>query len=430
MRILELTSPNDCLRYLQRPRKDKNSLRSDVMKIMEAVRTTGDRALFELTEKLDGVKLSSVIADERMLRKSADKVTQKLVLALELALENIETFHRAQLPKDEMLETKPGVSCFRRSVALEKVGLYVPGGSAPLFSTLLMLGTPARIAGCEHIAVASPPLPDGTVHPAIAWVARALDVDRVYLLGGAQAIAALAYGTESVESVHKIYGPGNQYVTAAKELVQEDGVAIDMPAGPSEVLVVVDDSADDDFVAADLLAQAEHGPDSQVVLVGCSLSKIESIVACCYKQLPALPRAKIAEQALGHSIALVVQNLEQALLVSNLYAPEHLILALERPRELVPLVKHAGSVFLGHFSPEAAGDYASGTNHSLPTFGWARSTAGVSLDSFLKKITFQEISPQGLSVIGPAIEVLAEAEGLEGHRRSISLRLENLKDSQ
>lgn len=397
-----------------------------VREIIGEVRSEGDRRLKALTERYDGAKLERLDlpqADIAAIASQIDRIEQR---ALEIAFANIHRFHAVQTKRERRVETVPGVTCWRELRPIEKVGLYVPGGSASLPSTLLMLGVPARIAGCKEIVVCTPPLPNGQITPALAYCLQLLQVERVFLVGGAQAIAAMAFGTETIPRVDKIFGPGNQYVTKAKELVQgEFQVAIDLPAGPSEVLVIGDGEANPTYVAADLLAQAEHGPDSQAILVSTTAELIENVSSELVRQLTTLPRNEIARSALERSYAVRVHSLEEAMEFSNRYAPEHLILATENYQSLIPLVRNAGSVFLGPLTAESMGDYASGTNHTLPTSGYARSYSGVSVDSFVKKITFQHIDEQGLKNLGPTVEVLARMENLEAHGRAVTVRLEN-----
>ncbi|MCX8149264.1 histidinol dehydrogenase [Thermaurantimonas aggregans] len=412
---------------LHRPAADTRALESAVLPILEAVKLRGDAALREYTARFDGVALTDFSVSESEFQAAEESCPKDLKKAIRLAQKNIETFHRSQIEKHEEVETLPGVRCWRRSVPIERVGLYVPGGSAPLYSTLLMLGVPARIAGCSEIVVCTPPQPDGTVHPAILFTAKTLGLSKVFKVGGAQAIAAMAYGTESIPAVYKIFGPGNAYVTAAKQLVARDGVAIDLPAGPSEVAVICDATAQPAFVAADLLSQAEHGTDSQVLLITWDENTLKAVMREVERQLTDLPRRDIAQKALENSKAILVNTPDEALQLSNAYAPEHLIIACADARALAQRVTNAGSVFIGHYSCESAGDYASGTNHTLPTGGYARAYSGVSLDSFVKKITFQHLSPDGLRRLGPVIETMAEAENLSAHRRAVSIRLNYLK---
>lgn len=398
-----------------------------VQQIFEDVHQRGDAALLDYAQRFDGADLSGGLrVSLEELTAAAAQVPAELQAAIRQAYANILRFHEAQVPQPEQVETMPGVHCWRRAVPVQRVGLYIPGGTAPLFSTLLMLGVPARLAACPEVVLCTPPQRDGSVNPVILFTAQLLGITTIIKAGGAQAVAALTGGTASVPAVDKIFGPGNRYVTAAKQLATRYGVAIDMPAGPSEVLVIADASANPAFVAADLLSQAEHGPDSQVILLSDSLSILEATQAEVARQLQELPRAEVAAQALQESRAILLRTPEEMLYFSNRYAPEHLILAVENPEQLAEGVTSAGSVFLGHLTPEAAGDYASGTNHTLPTNGYARNYSGVSLDSFLKKITFQRLSTEGLRNVGPVVELMAEAEGLRAHARAITLRLESL----
>ena len=400
-----------------------------VRAIFDQVRADGDAALVRMASELDQASLTSLLVSEAEFAAAAAQVPADLQAAIRQARANLETFHAAQRDPELRVETMPGVACSRRAVPVQRVGLYVPGGSAPLFSTLLMLGVPARLAGCPQVVVCTPPRPDGTVSPVILFVAQLLGITTVVKAGGAQAIAALALGTASVPAVDKIFGPGNRYVTAAKQLAAaEAGVAIDMPAGPSEVLVIADETANPAFVAADLLSQAEHGPDSQVVVLGTSAALLAQVRAETTRQLATLPRRELAARALDNSRAILLPDAAAMLAFSNQYAPEHLILATDNAEALAQEVTNAGSVFLGHLTPEAVGDYASGTNHTLPTSGYARQYSGVSLDSFVKKITFQRLSPVGLRALGPAVEIMAEAEGLAAHARAVTLRLDSLAD--
>ncbi|TGE18092.1 histidinol dehydrogenase [Hymenobacter elongatus] len=398
-----------------------------VAQIFADVRQRGDAALLEYAQQLDGadVRAGLRVTPEEMQASQA-QVPAELQTAIRQAHANIRRFHEAQRPTEERVETMPGVLCWRRAVPVQRVGLYIPGGTAPLFSTLLMLGVPARLAGCPEVVLCTPPQKDGSVNPVILFTAQLLNITTIIKAGGAQAVAALCGGTESVPAVDKIFGPGNRYVTAAKQLATRYGVAIDMPAGPSEVLVIADETANPVFVAADLLSQAEHGPDSQVILLSDSLAMLEATQVEVQRQLATLPRATVAAQALAESRAILLRTAEEMLFFSNQYAPEHLILAVKNPEQLAEGVTSAGSVFLGHLTPEAAGDYASGTNHTLPTNGYARNYSGVSLDSFLKKITFQRITAEGLHGLGSVVETMAEAEGLTAHARAITLRLETL----
>lgn len=417
----------DWAQILARPVFDVSELFGRVGEILREIKTDGDLALKELTKKFDGVALDQFQVTPEEFAEAENLVGNDLKDAIQLAAGNISVFHEAQLVEPRKIETQPGVVCWQKQVPVGKVGLYVPGGSAPLFSTVLMLAIPARIAGCREVVLCSPPDKNGKIHPAILFAARVAGVSKVFKLGGVQAIGAMAYGTLSVPKVDKIFGPGNQYVTAAKQLVSISDVAIDMPAGPSEVAVVADETSEPAFVASDLLSQAEHGPDSQVVLFTTNIKVVEKVAGEVERQLEPLPRKEIAQKALGNSVAIVMDD--EALLVDliNEYAPEHLILATKKYYEIASRIENAGSVFLGQFTPESAGDYASGTNHTLPTNGWAKSFSGVNLDSFMKKITFQEISPEGLKNLGQVVETMAAAELLDAHKNAVTLRLEYLK---
>jgi histidinol dehydrogenase len=392
--------------------------------IINNVRTHGDAALLDYAAKFDKVELKSLFIGKDELAQLASELQPEQKNALDIAYNNIRKFHETQVHAESKVETMPGVTCWRELRPIERVGLYIPGGTAVLPSTFLMLGIPARIAGCHEIVVCSPPQKDGKINAYIAFVAQLLGVEKVYLTGGAQAVAAMAYGTESIPKVDKIFGPGNQYVTKAKTIVQSTtNTSIDMPAGPSEVLVIADESAVPAYVAADLLAQAEHGVDSQSVLVTTSQSFAEKVIEELNKQLPVLPRVAIAGKAIDNSYIVVVNDLDEAMRFSNEYAPEHLILATDQWQQITSKIINAGSVFLGNLTPESAGDYASGTNHTLPTSAYARSYSGVSVDSFVKKVTFQHISPEGLQSIGRTVEILAELEGLQAHKNAISIRM-------
>lgn len=408
---------------LQRPALDAAVLEKKVRKILDKVKQKGDRAVKAYTREFDGVKLKKLQVSEKEIKAAVATLDPALKEAIQLAAANIRKFHEHQLREPVWIETMPGVNCWRKSVAIESVGLYIPGGSAPLFSTILMLGIPAAIAGCSEIVLCSPPDKEGRLHPAILYTAQLVGVTKIFKCGGVQAIGAMAYGTDSIPKTAKIFGPGNQYVTSAKQLVQRDGVAIDMPAGPSEVAVFADETAEPDFVAADLLSQAEHGADSQVVLVTTSNAVADAVQAAVRKQVALLPRQTLAEKALDHSKLFLVKDAAQAMDLLNVYAPEHLILSCAHARSLAERVINAGSVFIGNYSPESVGDYASGTNHTLPTNGFARAYSGVSLDSFVKKITFQELSRDGLQQIGPSVVLMAEAEGLQAHAEAVRVRL-------
>jgi histidinol dehydrogenase len=428
MNLIELTnaqafSAADLSSWLSRPVLDTRMLEQSVAAILAEVKEGKDAGVKKYAQLFDKVSLDSLEVGAAEIDKGAAQVGEPLKAAIRAARDHIEAFHRVQQQQPEIVETAPGVRCWRKTVAIEKVGLYIPGGTAPLFSTLLMLGIPARIAGCREIVLCSPPDRQGSLHPAILYAAQLIGVTKIFKAGGVQAIGAMAYGTETVPQVYKIFGPGNQYVTAAKQLIQKDGVAIDMPAGPSEVAVYADDSANPDFVAADLLSQAEHGADSQVILVSMSRQLVERVDAAIDRQLASLPRADTARKALENSRAFLVTDERQAMDILNEYAPEHLILSCRNPEALAERVINAGSVFLGHYSPESVGDYASGTNHVLPTNGYARAYSGVSLDSFVKKITFQQLTREGIRYIGPTVELMAEAEGLQAHANAVRVRL-------
>lgn len=408
---------------LKRPTLDTENLFDTVKAIIERVKTEGDRAVLDYETQFDKVSLSSLSVSAQEMDEAEALVSNELKAAIRLSAQNIETFHAAQRFNGAKVETQPGVTCWQKAVAIEKVGLYIPGGTAPLFSTVLMLALPARIAGCREIVLCTPPARDGKVHPAVLYAARVAGVSRIFKAGGVQAIAAMAYGTESVPKVYKIFGPGNQYVTAAKQLVSLRDVAIDMPAGPSEVEVLADESANPTFVAADLLSQAEHGVDSQALLITTSATLQQAVKAEVERQLALLPRKEIAEKSLANSKLIVVSSMDEALEMTNQYAPEHLIIETTNPEEEAAHVVNAGSVFLGSYSPESAGDYASGTNHTLPTNGYAKAYSGVSLDSFIRKITFQQLTREGIQRIGPAIEIMAANEHLDAHKQAVTVRI-------
>ncbi len=417
-------STSDIQKLVQRNVDPANEVRTIVEDVIAEVRANGDKALIGFASKFDKVDLQKLYLDKDELTAIAQSAGDEQKAALELAYANIYKFHQAQLKPEDKIETMPGVTCWREVRPIEKVGLYIPGGSAVLPSTFLMLGIPARIAGCHEIVVCSPPQKDGKVNAFIAFVALKLGIDRIYLAGGAQAIAAMAYGTETVTKVDKIFGPGNQFVTKAKTMVQSTTTtAIDMPAGPSEVLVIADETSNAAFVAADLLAQAEHGPDSQAILLCTSATIADDVLTEVEKQIALLPRAGTAKAALKNSYIVITGTLDEAVAFSNAYAPEHLILATNDWEQLTVGIINAGSVFLGNLTPESAGDYASGTNHTLPTSACARAYSGVSVDSFVKKITFQHITPEGIKNIGPAVEILAALEGLDAHKNAVRIRL-------
>lgn len=413
-------------KLLRRPQIARSVIGERVASILESVRTEGDRALLRLTREIDKTELTSVIVTRDEIEEAASLIPDALKEAIATAAKNIERFHAAQKPQPVDMETMPGVRCVQRAVPIQRVGLYVPGGSAPLFSTVLMLAVPAQVAGCREIILCTPPDKQGKIAPAILYAASQAGVNRIFKVGGAQAIAAMAYGTESVPKVDKIFGPGNQYVTTAKQQVGLSTTAIDMPAGPSEVLVMADSSAVPEFVASDLLSQAEHGPDSQVVLLTPSRGFAEQVVAETERQLQQLARRDIARKALENSRIIVMDTVDDLIDFCNAYGPEHLIVSMEHPWEIADRITAAGSLFIGNYTPESAGDYASGTNHTLPTYGWAHAYSGVNLDSFMRKMTYQEITPDGLRKIGRTIETMAEAEGLGAHKNAVTLRLNHL----
>ena len=412
---------------LRRPTQDVSTLFEKVGTILKDVKANGDKAVLEYAEKFDHVKLESLAVTEAEMKEAEAQVPIELKVAILLAQRNIYTFHKKQKFEGKKVETMEGVTCWQKAVGIEKVGLYVPGGTAPLFSTVLMLAVPAKIAGCKEIVLCTPPNKEGKVNPAILYASQVAGVSKIFKIGGVQAIGAMAYGTESVPKVYKIFGPGNQYVMASKQMVALHDVAIDMPAGPSEVEVIADETANAKFVASDLLSQAEHGVDSQVVLVTTSEKLLEEVEYEVQHQLSRLPRWEIAEKSLANSKLILVKDMEEAIELTNEYAPEHLIIETKDYMDVAEKVVNAGSVFLGSFTPESAGDYASGTNHTLPTNGYAKAYSGVSLDSFIRKITFQEISREGIQNIGPAIEVMASHEQLDAHKNAVSVRLNSLK---
>ncbi|TDQ25676.1 histidinol dehydrogenase [Tenacibaculum caenipelagi] len=407
---------------------NENSLQETVRTILNDVKLNKDKALTKYAQLLDNVSLNSFKVTEEEIAEAKKLVSEELQQAIQLAKSNIETFHNSQKEAPKKITTTRGVTCWRKNVAIEKVGLYIPGGSAPLFSTILMLGVPAKIAGCKEIILCTPPNKEGAINPAILYTASLVGITQIFKAGGAQAIGAMAYGTETIPNVYKILGPGNQFVTKAKELIQQQGVAIDMPAGPSEVLVIADETSNPVFVAADLLSQAEHGADSQAILVTTSDKVAQNVAAEVNKQLEELPRRELAKKAIKNSFTVVLNSSEKCIQFSNEYAPEHLIIASEKASEYVGGIINAGSVFLGNYSCESAGDYASGTNHTLPTNGYAKNYSGVSLDSFVKKITFQEVTKEGITAIGKSIEIMAEAEGLQAHKNAITVRLKELNN--
>jgi histidinol dehydrogenase len=435
MKVYKYPDRKDWKEILQRPSFDSSSLEKKVKRILDKVKKNGDKAVRKFTKEFDGVKLKKLLVTEKEIADAASLVSDELKEAIQLAKNNIEKFHVSQLQKEEVIETMQGVVCRRKSVGIEKVGLYIPGGSAPLFSTILMLGIPAKIASCKEIILCTPPSPlsfgrgaggEVGVHPAILYTAQLVGITKIFKAGGVQAIAAMAYGTETIPQVYKIFGPGNQYVTCAKQLIQKDGIAIDMPAGPSEVCVFADETAVPAFVAADLLSQAEHGADSQVVLVVTDKLIADRVMEEIAKQAEQLPRKDIAKKALKNSVAVIVKDITEAVDMVNEYAPEHLIISCADDEAIAEKIINAGSVFSGNYSPESAGDYASGTNHTLPTNGYAKAYSGVSVDSFVKKITYQKLTKEGLKNIGKSVELMAETEGLQAHANAVRIRLNNL----
>lgn len=428
MKIHSFKHSEDLNEILKRPTLDFSKIEKIVQPILEKVKRGGDKSLRKFALEYDHVELNELWVTETELSNAALHVSEELKTAIQQAKENIWRFHAGQKHTTLDMEVMPGVKCYRKAVPIQRVGLYVPGGTAPLFSTVLMLGIPALIAGCKEIIISSPTNQVGQINPVVLYTAHLLGIHRILKLGGAQAIAAMAYGTQSVPKVDKIFGPGNQYVTMAKQLVSRDQVAIDMPAGPSEVMVVLDETSNSEFAAADLLSQAEHGVDSQVVLVTQTLEKANEVIDAVYRQLEKLPRKDLARQSLANSTAIIASDTHDILDIINVYAPEHLIINMKNPMEVVDHVFNAGSVFIGPYTPESAGDYASGTNHTLPTNGWARSYSGVSLDSFVKQITYQEITEKGIQLLGPHIEAMAAAEQLDGHKAAVTIRLNSLKN--
>ena len=427
IQVFKEPTKKDWPSILARPQFDAAPLEAKVREILLAVKQRGDAAISAYTLAFDKIAISNFKLSASAFDAAEKVLTPSLKTAIQLAKVNIEVFHQGQIQKEERIETMPGVWCWRKSVGIEKVGIYIPGGTAPLFSTVLMLGIPAKLAGCKEIILCSPPNEKGEIDPAIIYAASLVGVTAIYTMGGVQAIAALAYGTASVPKVYKIFGPGNQYVTAAKQMIQQEGVAIDMPAGPSEVCVYADETSIASFVAADLLSQAEHGVDSQVILIANRLEIVEQVQKELDKQLVLLPRKEMATKALAHSKAIVLENTEEAIAMMNEYAPEHLILSINNAAQVAEKIINAGSIFIGNFSPESVGDYASGTNHTLPTNGFAKAYSGVSMDSFVKKITFQQLTERGLENIAPTVIEMATAEGLQAHSKAVELRVEWIK---
>lgn len=423
MQVIKNPGKKDWKVLLQRPYVDNRSVLESVQQILNAVKQHGDEAVRSFTKKFDGIELENFIVSEDEIKEACDTLPSELKSAIQEAQLNIEKFHRSQLSAIEIIETMPGVQCWRKNVGIEKVGLYIPGGTAPLFSTVLMLAIPAKLAGCKEIILCTPCNREGEVHPAVLFSAQLVGVNKIYKIGGAQAVAAMAYGTKTIEPVYKIFGPGNQYVTVAKQLVQMQGISIDMPAGPSEVCIIADDSADASFVAADLLSQAEHGVDSQVLLVSNNEEVVNRVREEINLQLNRLPRKDIAEKALNNSKAIVLKSVDEVIELVNEYAAEHLIISCDNADAIAERITNAGSVFIGNYSPESVGDYASGTNHTLPTNGFARAYSGVSIDSFVKKITYQKLSQEGLNKIAQTVVTMAEAEGLEAHANAVKVRM-------
>lgn len=426
MEVIKYPARSDWALLAQRPALDVTTLFDTVSTILEEVRTEGDAAVKRYEEKFDKVILSDLQVSESEILEAQNLVSEELKQAIRIAKANIEKFHTSQKFSGRKVETTSGVTCWQKAVAIEKVGLYIPGGTAPLFSTVLMLAVPAQIAGCKEIVLCTPPNKEGKIPPAILFAAEVAGVNKIVKAGGIQAIAAMAYGTESVPKVYKIFGPGNQYVTAAKQLVSLKDVAIDMPAGPSEVEVIADETANPDFIAADFLSQAEHGADSQAMLVTSSEEIVADVIRSIQEQLAQLPRMEITEKALEHSRIIVLKDEQEVIDFTNMYAPEHLIIQTANYASIAEQIENAGSVFMGPYTPESAGDYASGTNHTLPTNGYAKAYSGVNLDSFIKKITFQEITAEGIRQLGPTIQEMAANEQLEAHRNAVTIRLKSI----
>lgn len=426
MRLIKYPDKKQWAELLARPSFDNSSLMDTVRAVLDDIKTNGDIAVREYEQKFDKVNLSSLLVTEQEIDEAEKQISQELKSAINVAKGNIVKFHSAQNQELPSIETMPGVKCWQKAIPIEKVGLYIPGGTAPLFSTVLMLALPAQIAGCKEIVLCSPPNREGKIHPAVLYAANVAGVSKIFKIGGVQAIGAMAYGTESVPKVYKIFGPGNQFVTAAKQVVSLKTVAIDMPAGPSEVEVIADETANPQFVAADMLSQAEHGADSQAILITSSEKLADDVTLEVDRQLASLPRLEFAKKSLEHSRIIVVRDLNEVIDITNEYAPEHLIISTKDCRQIAEKIVNAGSVFIGHLTPESAGDYASGTNHTLPTSGYAKAYSGVNLDSFRKKMTYQEITPQGLKNIGSAIEIMAENEQLFAHKNAVTLRLKTL----
>jgi histidinol dehydrogenase len=426
MKIVKYPKKESWRKLLKRPAIEEKAIKKIVKPIIKKVRRKGDKALRKFAFEYDHVELHDILIKDSELKGIAKKIDQKIKDAIQEAYNNIEKFHKIQVSAPIELETTDGVICRRRNVPLNKVGIYIPGGSAPLFSTILMLAIPAKIAGCKEIIMCTPSDRNGSIHPLMLYTAQLTGVDKIAKVGGAQAIAAMAYGTESIPKVDKIFGPGNQYVTTAKQIVSQKGTAIDMPAGPSEVAVIADNTANPSFVASDLLSQAEHGIDSQVILISTSEDLIKNVIKETEIQTKELTRKHIISKSLENSRLILVNSIDEAIELSDAYAPEHLIIATKEEEKVANKIVNAGSIFLGNYTPESAGDYASGTNHTLPTYGYARSYSGVSTDSFVKKITYQKISKKGLKNLGPTIEILAAEEKLDAHKKAVSIRLKNI----
>jgi len=428
MKIVEYPNQKELQEVLKRPVFEVTQLEKTVQEIIKSVKTKGDQALKELSRQFDKVEVKNLKVTSEPIDYVEQLIPNELKRAMQLAAENIAKFHKAQIPAEISMETTQGITCWQKPVPVEKAGLYIPGGSAPLISTVLMLAIPARLAGCKDIILCTPPNEDGSVNPAVLYAAKISGVTDIFICGGAQAIAAMAYGTESIPKTDKIFGPGNQYVTMAKQIIASQGIAIDMPAGPSEVMVLADETANPEFIASDLLSQAEHGPDSQVMLVTNSNNLAIQTLSCLKKQLESLPRKDIAMQSLKSGAILLVKNRQEMIEISNQYAPEHLIISTNNTDELAQQITQAGSVFLGNYTPESLGDYASGTNHTLPTNGFARSYSGLNMDAFFKKITFQKATKEGLELIGPIVEKIADTEQLQAHKNAVSIRLKTIND--
>jgi histidinol dehydrogenase len=427
MKIIEYPNKSELSEILTRPTSDLLQLEKSVNDIIKLVQDEGDKALIDLATKYDNAIINDLRISESEINESEKLIAPELKKAINIAALNITKFHKTQIPVESSVETMRGIRCWQKAVPIEKIGLYIPGGSAPLFSTVLMLALPASLAKCKQAVLCTPPNKNGKINPAILYAAKISCVKEIYACGGAQAIAAMAYGTESIPKVDKIFGPGNQYVTCAKQIVSSKGIAIDMPAGPSEVMILADETANSEFIAADLLSQAEHGSDSQVILVTTSKSIASKTLDNVNEQLNNLPKKEIAGKSLKSGSIILVQNEQEMIEISNLYAPEHLIISTKNYSDLIKNITQAGSVFLGNYTPESLGDYASGTNHTLPTNGFARSYSGLNMDAYYKKITFQESTKQGLKLIGPYVEIMASAEQLEAHKNAVSIRLKSLK---